>query len=310
MADVKRALKQFIMPTFSDTDYKKYLLPRRLIFFDLDGTIIPSTSASGRRIAIAISTCKQIQEFARSSFGSDSLPGIDDKEQCSEWYRQHGGVQGLIKRILRDAELPEDIKDCLGFYFTGLFYRRLTEYNEADLQNDSVPDSHMELLQALSEQATILLISYRYQTQFNFLNSLEKLGLTNAGLFGPSNAFAVGGPSSSSDGSKSRFVGGLLRHEIRAQRRLISDIGKTFPPIVIGDSVRDIHFAVDIGGIFFGVSETGEDSQETLLAEIKHLEDSLNTRSRVFPSLSDEPLQRRLIEECEAYREAIKTLKA
>lgn len=297
------------MPSFNDTDYKKYLLPKRLIFFDLDGTIIPSTSASGRRIAIAMSTYKQIQKFAWSSFNCDSLPDVIDKEQCSEWYRQHGGIQGLIKRLLRDSELAEDIKDCLGFYFTGLFYRRLTEYHEADLQNDSVPDSHMELLQALSEQATILLISYRYQTQFNFLNSLEKLGLTNGSLFGPSNAFAVGGPSSSSDGSKSRFVGGMLRHEIRAQRRLVSDIGKTFPPIVVGDSVRDIHFAVDIGGIFFGVSETGEDSRETLLAEINNLEDSLNTRSRVFPSLADEPLQRRLLEECEAYREAIKTLK-
>lgn len=310
MADVKRVLKQFIMPTFSDTDYKKYLLPRRLIFFDLDGTIIPSTSASGRRVAIALSTYGQIRDFAQSSLGLDCLPQVCDKEQCSEWYRQYGGAQGLIKQILCGTALNEDIKDCLSYYFTGLFNRRLTEYHEVDLQYDWVPAAHMEFLLTLAEQAFMLLVSYRYQTQFDFLTSLETLGLTKAGLFGPNNAFAVGGPSSSSDGSKSRFVGSMWSHEIRAQRRLVSNIGKTFPPIVVGDSVRDLHFAVDIGGIFFGVYQTGEDSQETLLAEIKHLENSLNTRSRIFPSLSDEPLQRRLIEECEAYREAVKTLKA
>ncbi len=238
------------MPTFSDTDYKKFLLPKRLVFLDLDGTIIPSTSASGRRIAIAISTYKQIKNFAQSSFNIDCLPNVDDEEKCSEWYRKHGGAQGLIKQILLETELSDDIKDCLGFYFTGLFNRRLTKYHEADLQYDWVPTTHMEFLQTLAEAASILLVSYRYQTQFDFLTSLEMLGLTKGGLFGPNNAFAVGGPGSSSDGSKSRFVGSMWRYEIRAQRRLISDIGKSFPPIVIGDSIRDIHFAVDIGGIF------------------------------------------------------------
>ncbi len=58
------------------------------------------------------------------------------------------------------------------------------------------------------------------------------------------------------------------------------------------------------------MSETGEDSQETQLAEIKRLKDNLNTRSRVFPSLANDQLQRRLLEECNAYRETIKTLNA
>jgi len=296
------------MPALSDTNYKKFLLPKRLIFFDLDGTIVPSTSASGRRIAIALSTYKQVRDFARSSFNIDALPDVDDEEQCSEWYRQHGGAHGLIKQILSDTGLSENINDCLSFYFTGLFNRRLTQYHEVDLQYDWVPEPHMKFLQSLAEQATIMLVSYRYQTQFDFLTSLETLGLTKGGLFGPNNAFAVGGPGVSADGSKSRFVESMWRDEIRAQRELISDIGKTFPPIVVGDSVRDIHFTVDIGGIFFGVSETGEDSKEKMLTEIKNLEDSLNTRSRIFPSLVDKQLQRRLLEECDAYRETIKKL--
>jgi FMN phosphatase YigB (HAD superfamily) len=297
------------MPTFSDTNYKKYLLPKRLIFFDLDGTIIPSTSATGRRIAIALSTYQQIRDFAQSNLDIDILPEVNDEEQCSEWYRKHGGAQGLIKQILSDVALAEDVKDCLSFYFTGLFNRRLTQYHEIDLQYDWVPDSHMEFLHLLAERAALMLVSYRYQTQYDFLTSLETLGLTKGGIFGPNNAFAVGGPGTSSDGSKARFVGSMWRHEIRAQSGLLSDIGKSFPPIVVGDSVRDIHFTVDIGGIFFGVSETGEDSQETLLTEIKNLDDSLNTRSRIFPSLDDEQLQRRLLEECDAYRETIKKLK-
>ena len=40
------------MSTFIDNSYRRYLMPRRLIFFDLDGTIIPSTHPSGRRTAI------------------------------------------------------------------------------------------------------------------------------------------------------------------------------------------------------------------------------------------------------------------
>ncbi len=154
----------------------------------------------------------------------------------------------------------------------------------------------------------MILVSYRYQSQFEFLTSLEDLKLSQDGLFGPNNAFAVGEPGTSSDGSKARFVGSMWRHEIRAQRRLTSDIGKTFPPIVIGDSIRDIHFAADIGGIFFGVSETGEDAHDVLVAEIKNQEENLNSRSRVFLSLADEQIQRRLIEECEAYAKTISTL--
>lgn len=296
------------MPAFSDTNYRRFLLPKRLIFFDLDGTIIPSTSAKGRRIAIALSTYKIIRDFAKSRFDIENLPDLDDENQCSEWYRKYGGADGLIRHILTPTALLDDVKDCLAFYFSGLFNRRLTQYHEMDLQYDWVPGAHMELLQTLAEQASLMLVSYRYQTQFDFLTSLETLGLTMGGLFGPNNAFAVGGPGTSSDGSKSRFVGSMWRNEIRAQAGLISDIGKTFPPIVVGDSIRDIHFTVDIGGIFFGVSETGEDSREKLLAEIKNLEDSLNTRSRIFPSLANEQLQRRLLEECEAYRETIKKL--
>ncbi|MFQ5659255.1 MAG: HAD family hydrolase [Gammaproteobacteria bacterium] len=296
-----------MMTSFSDTSYKKYLLPRRLVFFDLDGTIIPSTGATGRRIAIALSTYREIKEFAQSILELDGFPEIDE-EQCSDWYRRHGGESGLIREILHHVELSENVKDCLTFYFTGVFNRRLTQYDAADLQFDTIPDAHIEFLQSLSEQASMILVSFRYQTQFDFLTSLESLGLARAGLFGPHNAFAVGGPGASSDGSKSRFVGSMWRREIRAQRRLTSDIGKTFPPIIIGDSIRDIHFAVDIGGIFFGVSETGEASREILLTEIKELEDSLNTRSRVFPSLADTEMQRRLFEECAAYRETIKTL--
>ena len=296
------------MSAFSDKNYRKFLLPKRLIFFDLDGTIIPSTSATGRRIAIALSTYRIIRDFARSVFNIDNLPEVSNEVQCSEWYRKYGGAHGLIRQILSATGLQEDVKDCLGFYFVGLFNRRLTQYHEMDLQYDWVPGSHMDFLETLAGQASMMLVSYRYQTQFDFLTSLETLGLTKGGLFGPNNAFAVGGPGTSSDGSKSRFVGSMWRNEIRAQSGLISDIGKTFPPIVVGDSIRDIHFSADIGAVFFGVSETGEDSQEILLAEIRNMEDSLNTRSRIFPSLANEQLQRRLLEECAAYRETIKKL--
>jgi phosphoglycolate phosphatase-like HAD superfamily hydrolase len=297
------------MSNFTDDDYRKYLLPRRLIFFDLDGTIIPSTAASGRRIAISMSTYNEVREFSRDSFQAPELPEIDEA-LCSEWYRSHGGPHGLIKRILKDTELPEEVKDCLSFYFNGLFNRRLTQYLQEDLKHDTVPESHLSFLHTLSEAASMILVSYRYQSQFEFLNSLEQLKLTENGLFGPNNAFAVGEPGTSSDGSKARFVGGMWRREIRAQRRLTSSIGKTFPPIIIGDSIRDIHFAVDTGGVFFGVSETGEDSPEMLLAEFKKQSGQLNIRSRVFSSLADEQLQRRLLEECEAYRNEIDSFKS
>lgn len=244
------------MSSFQDTDYKKYLLPKRLIFFDLDGTIIPSTAASGRRIAIAMSCYDTIKTFMADNFNITDAPSMSET-QCSDWYKEFSGPLGLIRHVLAEVNSSEQIKDCISHYFSGLFSARLTEYNEADLDYDSVPEEHMEFMYRINEEASILLISYRYQTQFDFLSSLEKLGLTEKGLFGPHNAFAVGGPGTSSDGSKSRFVGSMWRKEIRAQRRLTSDIGKRFSPIVIGDSIRDIHFAVDTGCIFFGVSETG-----------------------------------------------------
>lgn len=296
------------MSSSISNDYRDHLLPKRLIFFDLDGTIIPSTNASGRRIAISLSTYEQVQNFAKSSLKFDgNLPTLSE-EKCGEWYRTHGGPKGLIKRVLQDTEMPDEVKDCLSIYFNGLFTRRLTQYLKDDLKHDFVPEENLEFLRELSSIAQMVLVSYRYQSQFDFLNSVEELGLCRGGIFGPNNAFAVGSPGTSSDGSKSRFVGGMWRHKIRAQRRLTSEIGKTFPPVCIGDSVRDIHFAVDVGGIFFGVSETGEDSQKTLVKEIKRQEDSLSSRSRIFDSLSDPELKRRLIEECHDYMEAVKNL--
>ena len=295
------------MSSFTDTDYKKYLLPKRLVFFALDGTIIPSTAASGRRIAISLSSYQQIKDFALQHFQIPEMPELTN-EQCSNWYRENGGPQGLIQKVLEDISLSNEAKDCLSFYFNGIFNQRLTKYLREDLSHDKVPETHLSFLRDLSNKATMILVSYRYQSQFEFLSSLEDLELSESGLFGPNNAFAVGEPGTSSDGSKARFVGSMWRHEIRAQRRLTSDIGKTFPPIVIGDSIRDIHFAADIGGIFFGVSETGEDSHDILVGETKNQEDNLNSRSRVFPSLADEQLQRRLLEECEAYKETISIL--
>ncbi|MEM8845245.1 MAG: hypothetical protein AAGB35_09400 [Pseudomonadota bacterium] len=296
------------MPSSITDDYREHLLPKRLIFFDLDGTIIPSTKASGRRIAISLSTYKQIRDFASKALKFEGkLPELSE-EKCSEWYRTHGGPKGLIKRVLEDTSLKDDVKDCLSIYFNGLFTRRLTQYLRDDLQHDFVPEEILVFLQELSNVANMVLVSYRYQTQFDFLNSVEELGLSRKGVFGPNNAFAVGSPGTSSDGSKSRFVGGMWRHKIRAQRRLTSETGKTFPPICIGDSIRDIHFSVDIGGIFFGVAETGEDSKETLVNEIKKQGDRISSRSRVFESLNDQELQSRLIEECNDYRQAVSNL--
>ena len=293
--------------SITNSEYRKYLLPRRLIFLDLDGTLIPSTSASGRRIAISLSTYSIVKRFASANFDLAELPEIDNK-LCSEWYRNNGGPQGLINRILQDSPVKDEVKDCLSFYFNGLFNRRLTQYLREDLKYDNVPDAHLKFLQTLSTEASMILVSYRYQTQFEFLRSLEELKLSKNGLFGPHNAFAVGEPGTSSDGSKARFVGSMWRREIRAQRRLTSAIGKTFPPIVVGDSIRDIHFAVDIGGIYFGVGNTGENSSITLLGEIEHQDKNLHARSRVFRSLADNHLQRRLLEECGAYKDAINSI--
>ena len=294
------------MTTISD-DYKKYLLPKRLLFFDLDGTIIPSTAASGRRIAISQSTYENVREFANQHFDIDELPELDN-ETCSEWYRNNGGPQGLIRQVLGKTNFSEDINDCLSFYFNGLFNRRLTKYLKEDLSYDSVPDSHLEFLKSLNNDSVMILVSYRYQSQLDFISSLGALGLTNNNLFGSNNAFAVGEPGTSSDGSKARFVGTMWRNEIRAQRRLVSDIGKTFPPIVIGDSIRDIHFAADIGAIFFGVSETGEYPGEILLEEINKLATQLSSESRVFPSIADESFQEQILKECEYYRQAVQSV--
>ena len=293
--------------SIAESEYRRYLLPRRLVFFDLDGTIIPSTAASGRRVAISLSTYSVVKRFAETNFDLAELPELDS-ELCSEWYGTHGGPQGLIGRILKDTKVTAEVRDCLSFYFNGLFNRRLTQYLREDLKYDVVPDEHLEFLHALSPEASMILVSYRYQTQFEFLRSLEELRLSRDGLFGPHNAFAVGEPGTSSDGSKARFVGSMWRREIRAQRRLTSKIGKTFPPIVIGDSTRDIHFAVDVGGIFFGVGDTGEDSSNILLEEIRRQDGNLHARSRVFRSLADGHLQKRLLEECEAYKETISSM--
>ena len=282
-----------------DDNYRDSLLPRRLLFFDLDGTVIPSTAVSGRRTAISLITYDHLRKFARQRFALKELPDLS-REQCSEWYRSRHGPHGLVNRVLDEVDLDPDIKDCLSFYFNGLFHRRLTQYLEEDLEHDQVPPEYLEFLHRLSRVAFLILAG--------FMCSLEKLGLMEEGLFAPNNAFAVGGPGMSSDGSKARFVGAMWRREIRAQRRLTSDIGKTFPPIVIGDSVRDVQFAVDVGGMFFGVSDTGEDSKENLLAEFRRQGRELSPRSRVFPSLADGDLQHRLLAECEDYIQAIQTM--
>lgn len=295
------------MPVFTDADYRQYLLPKRLVFFDLDGTIIPSTSTGGRRVAIAISTYESLISFSKKHFNITKFPVLE-KEQCSLWYRKYSGPAGLIKRILSETELPDEVVDCLSHYFVGLFNYRLTQYNKDDLEYDSVPKDHINFLSSLAEIATLILVSYRYQTQFDFLQSLEELGLTQEGLFSPENAFAVGGPGTSSDGSKSRFVGSMWRREIRAQRRLMTDSGESFPPFAIGDSTRDIHFSVDIGGIFLGVSETGENNADSLNKEIGKMGKNLHTDSNVFPSLADKNIQQYLLSECQSYIDTIQHL--
>lgn len=158
------------MPITS-SEYQKYLLPRRLIFLDLDGTIIPSTAASGRRVAISLSTYANIKDFAQTNFDLVELPEMDNK-LCSEWYRNHGGPQGLLNRILQGSPVADEVKDCLSFYFNGLFNRRLTQYLFEDLKYDEVPDEHLEFLRTLGAEASMILVSYRYQTQFEFLWSL------------------------------------------------------------------------------------------------------------------------------------------
>lgn len=295
------------MSTFIDNTYRRYLLPKRLLFFDLDGTIIPSTNVSGRRIAIAMYAYEKLRKVAKEKFGIDHLPDLDH-EQCSQWHRDHRGPLGLIKHVLHATELDAEVKECLSDYFNGLFGRRLEEYNKEDLKYDIVPESYFEFVQSLSNIASLVLVSYRYQPQRNFLASLDDVGLTMNGLFGAHNAFSVGGPSSSADGSKARFVGKMWRREIRAQRRLTSDTGKTFPPFMIGDSIRDLHFAADSGGIFLGVSETGVDSRQALINEMKELGNDLDSNSRIFSSIADPELQSILQTECKAYIEALKQL--
>ena len=295
------------MTSTIETAYRRYLLPKRLIFFDLDGTIIPSTNATGRRIAIAIHCYDVLRQLAEKHLNIGELPDLDN-EQCSQWHRDHGGPLGLIMHVLADMDMADDVKKCLGFYYLGLFNERLEQYHPDDLEYDSVPDSYLDFLQSLANKATLILVSYRYQQQRGFLDSIAKVGLTKNGLFGIHNAFAVGGPSSSSDGSKARFVGKMWRREIRAQRRLTSETGKTFPPFMIGDSIRDLHFAADSGGIFFGVAETGVHSKDVLLNELKQLDTDINSLSRVFPSVGDTGLQNILHTECDDYLDAIADL--
>ena len=293
------------MTTFIDNTYRPYLLPKRLVFFDLDGTIIPSTNAMGRRIAIAVNSYEKLRTVAKNKLEIHDLPDLHN-EDCSKWHREHGGPIGLIKHVLRDSKLDSDIKECLSYYFNGLFNKRLEQYHPDDLKFDVLSEESLKFVQELSDVATTILVSYRYQPKRDFYTSLEAIGLTKNSLFGTHNAFAVGGPSSSADGSKARFVGKMWRREIRAQRRLTSETGKTFPPFMIGDSIRDLHFAADAGGIFLGVSETGVDSKQALINEIKELGSDLDTNSRVFPSIEDSELQNVLFTECEAYIEALK----
>ena len=293
------------MTTFIGNTYRPYLLPKRLVFFDLDGTIIPSTNAEGRRIAIAVNSYEKLRVVAKEKLGIQDLPDLD-KEDCSQWHREHGGPVGLIKHVLKDIKLDPDVVECLAFYFNGLFSQRLEQYHPDDLKFDIISDSSLQFIQSLAEVATLVLVSYRYQPKRDFYNSLDAIGLIEKGLFGTHNAFAVGGPSSSADGSKARFVGKMWRREIRAQRRLTSETGKTFPPFMIGDSIRDLHFAADAGGVFLGVSETGVDSKQALINEIKELGGDLDTNSRVFPSIEDPELQNILFTESEAYIEALK----
>ncbi len=293
------------MTTFIDNTYRPYLLPKRLVFFDLDGTIIPSTNAMGRRIAIAINSYEKLRTVAKEKLDIHYLPDLDN-EDCSQWHREHGGPKGLIKHVFRDVQLDADVKECLAFYFDGLFNERLEQYHPNDLKYDVISESSLQFVQSIAEVASVILVSYRYQPKRDFYNSLDAIGLTKNGLFGTHNAFAVGGPSSSADGSKARFVGKMWRREIRAQRRLTSETGKTFPPFMIGDSIRDLHFAADSGGVFLGVSETGVDSKQTFINEIKELGGDLDTNSRVFPSIEDSELQNILFTECEAYMEALK----
>jgi phosphoglycolate phosphatase-like HAD superfamily hydrolase len=295
------------MTTLIDNTYRPYLLPKRLVFFDLDGTIIPSTNAMGRRIAIAMNSYEKLRVVAKEKLAIDNLPDLDN-EDCSQWHREHGGPKGLILHVLRDVGLDDDVKECLAFYFNGLFSERLEQYHPDDLKFDVLSDLSLKFVQQIAEVATVILVSYRYQPKRDFYNSLDAIGLTKNGLFGTHNAFAVGGPSSSADGSKARFVGKMWRREIRAQRRLTSETGKTFPPFMIGDSIRDLHFAADAGGVFFGVSETGVDSKHALLNEVKELGVDLDTNSRVFPSIEDPELQDLLFKECEAYIEALHNL--
>jgi phosphoglycolate phosphatase-like HAD superfamily hydrolase len=295
------------MTTFIDNTYRTYLLPKRLVFFDLDGTIIPSTNSTGRRIAIALHAYEKLRSVANEHFNINDLPDLN-RDDCSRWHREHGGPVGLIQHALRNTELDSNIKDCLSYYFNGLFNERLAQYHPDDLKYDTVSESSIAFIHSLANLATLILVSYRYQPQRDFYASLEEIGLTKNGLFGPHNAFSVGGPSSSADGSKARFVGKMWRREIRAQRRLTSETGKTFPPFMVGDSIRDLHFAADSGGIFLGVSTTGVDSKEALIKEIKELGSDLDSNSRVFPSIEDPDLQNTLITECQDYIDALNFL--
>lgn len=77
---------------------------------------------------------------------------------------------------------------------------------------------------------------------------------------------------------------------------------------MIGDAIRDAHFAADTGGVFLGVSETGVGSKQKLINEIKEIGNDLDNNSRVFSPIGDSELQNILHGECEAYIEALKHL--
>ena len=180
------------MANLVDNTYQAYLLPKRLVFFDLDGTIIPSTNATGRRIAIAIYAYGVLKIFAKEHLQISNLPDLDNKT-CSQWHREHSGPLGLIKNILYDVNIESEMKKCLSFYFNGIFNERLEQYKQEDLAFDSVSENAIQFLESLSDIAHMVLVSYRYQPQREFYSSLKAVGLIKNNLFGPHNAFSVGG---------------------------------------------------------------------------------------------------------------------
>lgn len=261
------------------------LLPRRIVIFDLDGTITISLGRRYRCYLEAVETIRpawdEAMERRQKADGRRALRLLEPISK-EEFFRVYPTLSNISELLPREVVPPTDQRnpgeDILAQIFSNTFHRRLQAYTDEQLSWDVVPEENKRAIAALLKLFSGSIVSYRSMEKPRMLKQLRALGLVNDGngvseMFNEIDVNLCGGNGLSSRRAKVAFIRQWYDPLIKAQQA----IGAL--PIMVGDSEGDFHVALELGMLFVGITTGGE----TCEARFREVFSKARQAGREFP---------------------------